>query len=176
MFSEDKIDDRIIHLLLENANWAPTHGLTQPWKFTVFAGAGSKRLAEFQAGLYKDVSEKDGVFDENKYEKLQNKPLKCSHIIAIGMKRSVGSKIPEIEEIESVAMAVQNMYLTACAHGIGCYWGSGGVTYYEEAKSFFGLEPEDKLLGFMYLGIPKTKWPVGKRDPIDQKVNWVSGE
>jgi len=73
-------------------------------------------------------------------------------------------------------MAVQNMYLTATAHRIGCYWGSGGVTYLEEAKPFFYLKPADKLLGFLYIGnIDKEKWPKGRRKPMDSKVQWVNG-
>ena len=89
------------------------------------------------------------------------------------MKRDERDKIPEIEEIESVACAVENMYLTATAYGIGCYWGTGDVTYMEEAKAFFGLGVKDKLLGFMYVGKPRIDWPKGHRTPIDQKVNWV---
>lgn len=173
MYSGETIDDEIIENIIENANWAPTHALTEPWRFTVFAGEGLKKLAEFQSGLYKKKTLENGSFDESKYLKLASKPLLASHIISIGMKRSDLGKIPEIEEIASVACAVQNMYLTATAYGIGCYWGSGGITYMEESKPFFGLEENDKLLGFLYLGIPKTKWPEGRRKPVEDKVNWV---
>lgn len=173
MYSGETIDDEIIENIIENANWAPTHALTEPWRFTVFAGEGLKKLAEFQSGLYKKKALENGSFDESKYLKLASKPLLASHIISIGMKRSDLGKIPEIEEIASVACAVQNMYLTATAYGIGCYWGSGGITYMEESKPFFGLEENDKLLGFLYLGIPKTKWPDGKRKPVEDKVTWV---
>ncbi|MEQ9285503.1 MAG: nitroreductase [Cyclobacteriaceae bacterium] len=173
MYSGETIDDEIIENIIENANWAPTHALTEPWRFTIFAGEGLKKLAEFQSGLYKKKALENGSFDESKYLKLASKPLLASHIISIGMKRSDLGKIPEIEEIASVACAVQNMYLTATAYGIGCYWGSGGITYMEESKPFFGLEENDKLLGFLYLGIPKTNWPEGRRKPVEDKVNWV---
>lgn len=172
MYTGEVIDDSIIENILENANWAPTHALTEPWRFTVFKGEGLKKLAVFQSDLYKKTSLESDKFDENKFNKLATKPLKASHIISIGMKRCERENIPEIEEVEAVACAVQNMYLTATALGIGCYWGSGGVTYLNEAKSFFGLGGKDKLLGFMYLGIPQ-KWPEGKRKPIDEKVIWV---
>jgi nitroreductase len=172
MFSEDVIDRKIIEQMLENANWAPTHGITEPWRFRVYTGEGIKKLAEFQSELYKKLTQEED-FKEEKYQKLATKPLKCSHIISIGMKRDPKGKIPEIEEVEAVACAVQNMYLTATAYGIGCYWGSGGVTYKDEAKEFFGLGAEDKLLGFLYLGIPKTKWPEGRRKPAHEKVEWV---
>lgn len=176
MYSDVPVDDTIINDMLENANWAPTHKLTEPWRFVVFKGEGLKKLAAFQSELYKTLSTKAGNFDASKFEKLATKPLMASHIIAIGMKRDPKALVPEIEEISAVACAVQNMYLTATANGVGCYWGSGGITYKEEAKSFFGLGAEDKLLGFLYVGNLKTdKWPTGKRGPIEEKVSWVEG-
>ena len=173
-YTGQRVDDAIIEQMLENANWAPTHKFTEPWRFKVFTQAGLARLASFQSELYKKVSTAKGSFDELKYEKLATKPLQASHIIAIGMKRDASKRIPEVEEIEAVACAVQNMYLTATAYGVGCYWGSGGVTYMEEAKPFFDLRPDDKLLGFLYIGMPspdfKTK---GFRKSIKDKVSWV---
>lgn len=171
-FSEEIIPRKIIEEILENANWAPTHGLTQPWHFTIFHGEGLQKLAEFQAELYKNATSPE-LFLEAKYNKLITNPTQCSHVIAIGMKRDTRGKIPEIEEIESVACAVQNMHLTCTAYGIGAYWGSGGVTYLEEAKPFFGLEPQDKLLGFFFMGYPKIEWPKGRRTPISEKTTWV---
>lgn len=41
----DPIDDWIIEELLENANWAPTHKLTEPWRFVVFSGEGLKKIS-----------------------------------------------------------------------------------------------------------------------------------
>jgi len=174
LYSGEKVEEAVIEQMLENANWAPTHALTEPWRFTVFTGEGLQKLADFQSELYKKVCTANGSFDEKKYQKLKDKPLKCSHIVGIGMKRDPNNKIPEVEEIEATACAVQNMYLTAAAYGVGCYWGTGGVTYMEEAKAFFGLAEEDKFLGFLFLGMPKDgKWPEGRRKPISEKVQWV---
>ena len=174
-FAEVPVNRSIIEEMLENANWAPTHRITEPWRFVVFSGAGLKKLAAFQSQLYKEKSTAAGNFDEGKFEKLATKPMKASHIIAIGMARDTKESVPEVEELSSVAMAVQNMYLTATAHGIGCYWGSGGVTYMEEAKPFFGLGEKDKLLGFLYVGNLKSdKWPEGRRKSITDKVIWVN--
>ncbi len=155
MYTGDRVDDEVINQMLENANWAPSHKLTNPWRFCVFTGDGLKKLADFQSELYNNISTKAGNFLESKFEMLKTKPLLASHIISIGMRRDPKERLPEIEEIEAVACAVQNMYLTASAYGIGCYWGSGGITYVESAKIFFGLNAKDKLLGFLYIGIPK---------------------
>jgi nitroreductase len=164
-----KIDDSIINQLLENANWAPTHKLTEPWRFTVFTGEALKRFAQYQAEMYKKM-EADN-FKEDRYQKLLHNPLLASHIISIGMKRN--EKVPEIEEIAAVSCAVQNMYLTAAAYGAGCYWTTGGVTYYEDAKSFFGLDEKDKLLGFLYVGEIAVPSPSGTRAPASEKIRWV---
>lgn len=172
-YSGETVPDEVINEMLENANWAPTHGLTEPWSFVVFKGEGIKQLATFQSELYKAKSTAVGNFDETKFKKLATKPLLASHIISIGMKRELKQRFPEVEEVEAVACAVQNMYLTATAHQVGCYWGSGGVTYYEEAKPFFDLGENDRLLGFLYLGVPKGDWPEGRRKPIAEKVKWV---
>ncbi|HZE82668.1 MAG TPA: nitroreductase family protein, partial [Puia sp.] len=48
------IPDDMIWQLLENANWAPNHKHTEPWRFTVFTGSARKRFAAFQASRYKD--------------------------------------------------------------------------------------------------------------------------
>lgn len=170
----DPVDENIISELLENANWAPTHKLTEPWRFVVFSGDGLKKFADFQSDLYKKRSEGNGSFLDATYNKLRENPLKASHIIAIGMKRDLKANLPEMEEVASVAMAVQNMYLTASARGLAAYWGTGGCTFWPEAKGFFGLEEADKLMGFFYVAKPASdRWPQGKRTPIADKVTWV---
>jgi nitroreductase len=56
---------------------------------------------------------------------------------------------------------------------LGGYWTTGGVTYNEKAKSFFGLGEDDKLLGFFYIGYVAISSPDGKRKPLEEKVVWV---
>lgn len=172
-YSGEKVDYTIIRQMLENANWAPTHKLTEPWRFVVFSGEGLKKLATFQSECYKQVTQAKGTFDEKKYEGLKSKPLECSHIIAIGMKRDEKKSVPEWEEMGAVFCAVENMYLTATAYGIGCYLSTGGITSFEEAKEFFGLGKEDKLLGFLNVGVLKSTPLEGRRKPIAEKVKWI---
>lgn len=166
-----RVDDELIRQILINASWAPNHGQEEPWQFTVFTGEGLKAFAAFQSSLYKQ--EAGDSFNENKYIKLQQQPLKASHIIALGMKRSAKKNIPEIEDIEAVACAVQNIYLSVSAYGLGGYWTTGGITYIEKAKPFFRLDENDKLLGFFYIGHVAVASAPGKRSPVEEKTNWV---
>lgn len=178
LFQEDytgtQVDRSIIQQLLENASFAPSHKMTEPWRFVVFMEGGRARLAEFQSECYKSVTSANGTFKEERYKGLRTKPFQSSCIIAIGMKRDEKKSVPEIEEMGAVFCAIENMYLTAAAYGVGCYLSTGGITYFEEAKEFFGLGPEDRLLGFFHLGMAKG-WPTPKkRKPVDEVARWVT--
>ena len=168
-----KVPDEIVEQILINATWAPNHGQKEPWFFKVFTGKGLNKLAEIQSSLYIETAGDN--FKADKLDKMRLQPLLASHIISIGMKRSIGTQIPELEDIEAVACAVQNIYLSVAAYGLGGYWTTGGVTYIEKAKVHFGLEEGDKLLGFFYIGHIAVASPTAKRAPIEQKTAWVRG-
>lgn len=170
----ERVADEIVNQMLENANRAPTHKLTEPWRFAIFSGEGLQKLAEFQAACYKEVTQKDNTFKEERYQNLLIKPMQSSHIIAVGMKRDKEKRIREIEEVGAVFCAIQNIYLTATAYGIGCYLSTGGITYFDEAKYFFGWGEEDKLIGFLNLGVINDQPHQSKRRPIHEKVTWIS--
>jgi hypothetical protein len=69
------IPDEIIWQALENANWAPNHKFTEPWRFTVFTGNGLQKLAEQQAEVYKNFA--GPKFKQNKYEQMLVTPQQC---------------------------------------------------------------------------------------------------
>jgi len=174
MYSDEPISKEVIQQILENANWAPTHRFTEPWRFIVYEGEGLKELAVMQSDLYRKNALADGTYEEHKYQKLAKQPTKASHVIAIYMHRDPEESVREVEEIASVAMAVQNMYLTATSYGVGCYWGTGGVTYMNGVKELFGIEEKDRFMGFLYLGNIKGDLAgQGLRNPIADKVKWV---
>ncbi len=179
------VDKRFVAAILENANWAPSHALTEPWRFTVFTGEAREDLAAFLRRLYVlKTAEED--FREDKLEKLGINPLRADVAIVIGMKRQDSEKIPEVEEIEAVACAVQNMHLTASAIGLGAFWSTPPIVYTAEMSKFIELDPErDQCLGIFYLGWPEEagsdekaesaeddKWPKGKRGSVAEKIIW----
>lgn len=170
-FSSRIIDNAIVEQLLECATWAPTHGMTEPWRFTVFCGAARDRVGTFLADVYREVTAVEN-FKSSKYEKLKRTSLQASHVIAIGMKRQDSEKIPEIEEVEAVACAVQNLHLAATAHGIAGYWSSGTAICSNQFRQFIGLTERDRVLGVFYLGYTDVPWPSSTRQPVRDKVIW----
>lgn len=171
-FTGERIPDEAVQALLEATNWAPTHGYTEPWRFVIYAGAARARLGTFLA--QQDQPDPDAAdFNALRYQKLAERPSQASHVIAIGAHLGENPKIPELEEIASVAMAVQNLWLCARERGLAGYWSTGALAYTEATRQFLGLAPGDRSLGFFYLGYPAQEWPSGQRlSGIEEKVNW----
>ncbi|MEO1006048.1 MAG: nitroreductase family protein, partial [Cyanobacteria bacterium J06638_38] len=70
LFNGKKIEDNLIWQILENSNWAPNHGLTQPWRYKVFSDSGLVKLADFQANLYQQITPQAN-FKPEKYERMR---------------------------------------------------------------------------------------------------------
>ena len=172
-FSDTRVSDEIVWQMLNNANWAPTHGQTEPWRFFVFTDDARVRLGERLAEIYHEVTPPEAI-RAAKAGKMKSNAERSSHLIVIAMKRQDSEKIPEVEEIEAVACAVQNLHLTATAFGVGGYWSSGGAICSEQLRSDLGLGEKDRVLGLFYVGYPKADWPAGSRTPIADKVVWKS--
>lgn len=164
------IDKGILTEILESANWAPTHKLTEPWRFKVIRGEARTRLGEFLAEKFKFLFSGD-KFSEVKYNKQKTNPLKADTVIAICMQRDPKESLPEWEELSAVAMAVQNLWLAASAYGIGGYWSSPPMINFIEEH--LDMDRGEKCVGLFYLGYYEEFPSNRKRNPIEQKITWI---
>ena len=171
-YSGEKVAREAIELMLEAANWAPTHKYTEPWRFKVYHGSSLVSLNEFMREHYLSGRSKEQI-EQRKLNKYDDIPKKTSHIIAIIMHRDEEARLPEIEEVASVSCSVQNMYLMATEMGLAAYWSTGNGTYSQETKDYVGLEAGQRLLGFFFVGVPALKAHEGFRKPWQEKVEWV---
>jgi len=173
-FSERKVHKEQIEVMLNNAQWAPTHGNTQPWRFHVFMEEGLTTLSQFLGSSYLKLTPEDQQNDV-KLAKLIRRPLLSSAVIAVCMKRQAEEKILELEEIEAVACAIQNMHLTCSAYGIGGFWSTPKLIYAKEMNEFLNLEEKDKCLALFYVGYPSIEWPENShRKPIEYNTKWIN--
>jgi len=170
-YTERKIHKEIVEDVLNNAIWAPTHGKTQPWRFQVFMNESRNELSSFLSDLYSKQYQGE-AFNKVKFNKLKNRPLESPVVIAVTMTPDVNKKISEIEEVEAVACAIQNMYLTCTAYGIGGFWSTPKLMYTQEMNSFLELKEGEKCLGLFYMGYPAIDWPKGQRKPIEYVTKW----
>lgn len=153
--------------VLECANAAPTHKLTQPWRFTVFQGKGLPRLANQLADLYRQ-STPEALFLQKKYDNTREKVLQSAAVIAIHVHYS--GDVPEWEELAAVACAVQNLWLASSAAGIGGYWSSPGSI--AQMGNFLGLTDNEQCIGFFYMGYHHETARVANRTSVTEKIKW----
>lgn len=171
-FSSRPVHKEQVEILLQNAQWAPTHGKTQPWRFHVFMDASRERLSQFLGKTYLEQTPSE-LQNEMKLAKLIRRPLKSSVVIAVSMKRQAEEKIPEIEEIEAVACAIQNIHLTCTAYGLGGFWSTPKLIYSKAMNDFLGIGEKDKCLGLFYVGYPEIEWPSAHRIPLEYHTVWL---
>src|SRR5580658_10637129 len=81
-FNGKPIDDQQILQLLELANWAPSHGLTEPWRFIVYSGEAVRGFCQQQAEQYRLITPPD-KFASAKYEKQAHNGDLASHLIVV---------------------------------------------------------------------------------------------
>lgn len=170
-FTNQEISQQTLETILESANWAPTHKKTEPWRFKVVRKAQRKKLGDFLASTYQEITDPSKV-KKFKINKIKENCLNSQAILAICMQRDPKQSIPEWEEVAATAMAVQNLWLTCHAMQIGGYWSSPAMI--NKAGNFFNLAEGERCLGFFYMGYyEQDKELNSNRSPINEKIKWI---
>lgn len=170
-FIKGHISDQLISDLLALAQYAPTHRLTEPWRFAVISPAARPSFSDFVDGYYeslRDTSEYVG----RKHHKALKKIEQSSHIVAIILRRDPAQRVPEWEEIAAVSMAVQNIWLAAKQFGIGLYWSTPDSRMV--AGDYLGLQETETCLGYLYMGLsPKCQFADRDRLKPEDYIKWL---
>jgi nitroreductase len=168
-YIQKEIPVAVIEQLLESANYAPTHKLTQPWRFVVIRKEAKARLGETLGDLYKK-NVPAHQFLQKKYNSFSEKTSQAECILAINIQFHP-NQIPAWEEIAAVGCAVQNIALTAEALNIGAYWSSPPLI--DDLGDFLGLAENEKCYGLFYMGYHNEEPRGANRTPIEEKVKWL---
>jgi nitroreductase len=165
----------LIDRLLEAANQAPNHYLTQPWRFFVLRGDARLRLGEviMEEGLVRWPPPNP----EMEAQRRKNVPLSYTRAPVVVVAAAAPPGHPHTapwEELAATAAAMQSILLAAHAAGLAGYWRSNGAES-ESAKRFLELDPKSQIVGFIYLGYPDpTAAPPDKpRRAHSEFVRWI---
>ncbi|MEN9613426.1 MAG: hypothetical protein RLZZ628_4240 [Bacteroidota bacterium] len=169
-YNKKPIPREIVAQIVENAHWAPTHKLTEPWRFKILRG---KSLQDFSAFLAKDYVKHTPLAKQSEItmKKFAENPLNANTAILICMQRDPETRVPEWEEVAAVAAAVQNMWLTCTVYNIGAYWSTPGTIH--RMSDFMPLADGEKCIGIFYMGYTDLPQQAGKRTPIADKIEWM---
>lgn len=155
---QDPVPREVIEKLLEAAVQAPNHFKVRPWRFFILTGDSRLRLGDCMAeSLQKRSPELAGDALSAAMAAERSRPLRAPLLIAVAVDRPEEPRVIEVENISAAAAAVQNLLLAAHALGLGAKWRTGGPSYDLDVKQFFGLSPDQHLIGFLYIGYPEKE-------------------
>ena len=166
----DPVPHKLIEQMLEAAVQAPNHHKVRPWRFVVLAGEARYRLGEVMA---QSMQERNPDTMEQALEVERARPLRAPLLIAVAADLPSSPREVEIENICAAAAAAQNLLLAAHALGLGAMWRTGAAASEPAVKSFLGLEPDQPLLGFFYIGYVVNEPPLFQRPSYEDRTIWM---
>jgi len=166
----DPIPRELIEKLLSAGAQAPNHYKVRPWRFIVLKGEGLKHLGDV---LAKSLSLKAEIISPEALDNERTKPLRASLIIAVAVDKPVEPKISEVENICAAAAACQNILLAAHDMGLASIWRTGPAAIDPLVKEFFGLEKDQHLIAFLYIGYPVKPSVAPQRPDHADRTVWI---
>jgi nitroreductase len=148
---------------------APDHGKLAPWRFVVLEAVGRAALGNAMAEALR-ASRPDCTTAHLAAER--EKPMRAPTIIAVAAHLVRLHKVPELEQLQAVAAAVQNMFLAAHALGYGAMWKTGDATRASQVKETLGFTADEEIVAFLYLGTNAVPGPV-RTGSLEGKVRWL---
>lgn len=173
-FRADPVPEDILHELLEAAHHAPSVGLSQPWRF-VRVDAPARRQAVIQefkrandaaAALYDD--ERSRLYRSLKLAGLQEAPVHLLVCVETDPESGHGlGRQTQPETLrDSAVCAIQNLWLTARAKGVGVGWVS--ILEPRRLRSSLDLPPSWDWVGYLCVGYPQEEPEI----PVLETAGW----
>ncbi len=163
-----------IATILEAATHAPNHHNTEPWRFFVLTGKARNELGEIMAASHAQRLKDSSLPNVQAIlDKERSKPLRAPVIIVVAAEHVAHPRIIDIENVEAVAAAVQNMLLTAEEMGLATIWRTGDAAYDPAVKQWLGLETQDHIISFLYLGYPAIAAQERHPQSLEDKTTWL---
>ena len=159
-----------IESILALATRVPDHGKLAPWRFVVFSRAARERisnqLVEFIRTDRPDATDELLTMERNRL-------LMAPVVIAVISMAAPHAKIPVWEQELSAGAVCLNMVMAANAHGYAANWLTQWFAYDDRARHLFGLQPGEKIAGFIHIGTMETHPGERARPDIADIVEWV---
>ncbi len=132
----------------------PDHGKLGPWRIQVLHKPGQAALGEVLARIF--ASEHPEA-DERQVELERQRPQRAPVLLAVTARIDPHHpKIPVMEQQLSGGALCQNILVAAHASGFAAQWLTEWPSYHPEVRKALGHSPETEIIGFIYIGTPKT--------------------
>jgi nitroreductase len=156
--------------ILQAAMSAPDHGSLTPYRFLIISGHERERLAE----VFAEAAHKRGL-DEAAVQKQRAKPMRSPLIVTVIATIQQCPGIPEIEQMLCAGAATQHIQLACRALGYGSIWLTGDNSYDLHVYQSLGLDINERIIGFIYIGTPEASNEVKIRTPANKITQYWRG-
>jgi nitroreductase len=144
-------DERTIESLLTIAARVPDHGRLVPWRFILLQGEARERIGRVIGAAFRSDQPEAGP-DKVSFEegRLARAPL----VVAVVSRARPHVKIPEWEQVLSAGAVCATLLHAATAFGYGASWLTEWYAYDRRVLDALGLEPDERIAGFVHIGTP----------------------
>ncbi|MEV7157060.1 nitroreductase [Streptomyces misionensis] len=153
--------------LVQAAATAPDHGRLRPWRLVAVSGDERARLGD-ALGEAADTPEQA--------RRAAAKPLRAPLLLSI-VHRPVPDhpKVPQWEQLAATTGMVTTLSLLLHSHGFASIWRTGPAVQAPQVRKYLGIEDEEQLLGWLYVGTRPADEVVKLRAPCDLrgKMTWA---
>lgn len=153
-FGPEPVPGETVLELLTVARFAPTHHLTQPWRFRVL---GPRTLATL-----KDVA------GEKEAKKLDRAPT-----LVLATAVLTGDLVADEEDVCATAAAIQLVLLAATERGIATYWRTPHVLRTRAGREAVGIPRGERFLGLLHFGTAEREPAPREREPVESYVEFL---
>ena len=138
-----------LDVMFQSALRAPDHGRLRPWRFVVVPEEKRERFGDLMADC---LRREDATASADMLQRERDKAMRAPVIVVVAAHINRGHKIRDVEQLVSAAAAAENIMLAANARGFGAMWKTGAPAYDTTVKLALGLDTDDDIVGFIYVG------------------------
>ncbi|OXS58379.1 nitroreductase [Cohnella sp. CIP 111063] len=162
-FKPDPVPFPLLLELLDTANWAPNHGLREPWRYILYQGEARSEFTEAVLGSM-------SAEDKAKYaeQRIRDYAVIPCHLIVV-MKEDPRQKQWE-EDFGAACGWIQSFQLAAWERGIGVVWKTNPYIYSPHFRRAVGVADGEKVVGVLHVGYPDLIPDPRPRSPAESKL------
>jgi Nitroreductase len=151
-----------LELILRAALKAPDFQTLRNYRFLIAENDGLFRLGQKMANAARTENKTNEII-----RRVALMPSRAPMVITIVATPKKNKHVSALDQILCAASAVLMMQLTALSLGYNGIWRSGWMMQSRALHQELHLQPEDQIVGFLYLGTPLTheKVPAPATDP-----------
>lgn len=157
-YTDQAVSEDVVKEILNDAVWAPNHGVREPWRF-IFVPTEQKE------GFVEELVK---TFPADMQENRRNYFSQPAAFLIIIMKEDPRQKQWD-EDYGGVSCLIQNFQLLAWERELGVVWKTNPHNYDPKVRELLGVEPGEKIVAFMHMGYFEEA-PEGRpRTPVEER-------